>query len=287
MLAIAETYKVLAVEHEDELRNTELKNLLDENDTIDEDSRAHDKIMARIDQDDHRINRYQFDADFDFEAGQFLPLGYEPDDAEGTIERFYSIASAPADETLELYIGRKDGGELTPALFDEVDTIELGQPRGHFTLENTDSDQVFIGVGTGIAPIKGMVDSYINQHDLEDDNTLWIFNAASWEDELGYHDEFNSLAEQYDTIEYVPITSQEHQWYDAWTGETGRAQDILPQYIDENQDIDPDNSEAYVCGSQVAVDQIKSVLLDEDVPDGYDGLDNAYDNDHVHRENFG
>lgn len=288
---MAEHYELLSIDHEDELRTDELQTLLDETDHIDADSRAHDKIMDRIEQEKHRLNRYQFDADLSFEPGQFLPLSYQPDDSEDPVTRFYSIASPPEDDTLELYIGRKDDGELTPALFDEVtegDTLELGQPRGHFTLEDTERDPVFIGVGTGIAPIKGMVDSYLCQHDLEtNEDTLWIFNAASWQDELGYHDEFQTLDDTYESLNYVPITSQEHRWNENWDGETGRAQEIIKTYVDEDDQIDPSDTEAYVCGSQIAVDQIKSVLLDDDVPDQYDGLSTPYDEDAIHRENFG
>ena len=288
---MAEQYELLAVEHEDELRNDDLDDLRDAADDIGTDSRSHQKIMERIEQDQHRLNRYRFDADLEFEAGQFLPLTYEPADADEPISRFYSIASAPEDEELELYIGLKDDGALTPALFDELeegDDVELGTPRGHFTLEDSDRDPVMIGVGTGIAPIKGMVDSYMHQHDLEEtDDTLWIVNAASWEDELGYHDEFQTLDQQYDSIEYVPITSQEHKWHDDWDGETGRAQNVIKEYVDETGAIDPDTTEAYVCGSQIAVDQIKSVLLDDEPPEQYEGLETPYDLDHVHRENFG
>jgi CDP-4-dehydro-6-deoxyglucose reductase len=94
---------------------------------------------------------------FDYLPGQYLNLTH------GSIERSYSIANAQrADRTLDLFIRRVPGGALSRYWFDEArvnDLLRFRGPLGTFFLrESPPGPEVFLATGTGIAPIRALVE---------------------------------------------------------------------------------------------------------------------------------
>ncbi len=74
--------------------------------------------------------------------------------------RSYSVASAPHEPCIELYVERLDDGEVSPYLADEIevgDELELRGPiGGWFTWEGS-SPAVGVGGGTGVVPLVAML----------------------------------------------------------------------------------------------------------------------------------
>lgn len=94
-----------------------------------------------------------------FDPGQFVSLTLPVGDGPPLV-RAYSLASAPEDALLEICVDRVPGGAGSGWLFglDAGRTLEMKGPFGSFRLAAPPAaPMVFVGDGTGIAPIRPMV----------------------------------------------------------------------------------------------------------------------------------
>jgi ferredoxin-NADP reductase len=74
-------------------------------------------------------------------------------------QRSYSVASAPADPLVELYIDRLEDGEVSPYLADVVvagDVLEVRGPIGGWFVWTADSPAVGLAGGSGVVPLIAM-----------------------------------------------------------------------------------------------------------------------------------
>ena len=98
------------------------------------------------------------------------PLPYAPGqsvtvmtDLRPRLWRTYSVANAPrGDGVLELHVRARDGGPVSGALVRHVTVgsiVRLGPPLGLMVLDpESDRDLLLIGSGTGVAPLKAIVE---------------------------------------------------------------------------------------------------------------------------------
>ncbi|MEV0121738.1 globin domain-containing protein [Streptomyces sp. NPDC050703] len=138
------------------------------------------------------------DQSYPFLAGQYagLETPWWP-----RIWRHYSFASAPrGDGLLSFHVKAVPAGWVSNALVHRArpgDIVRLGPPAGSMTVDHTtDSGLLCLGGGTGIAPIKAMVEDVAEHgrrrpvevfygaridHDLYDiDTLLWLQRAHPW-----------------------------------------------------------------------------------------------------------
>lgn len=233
-------------------------------------------------------------------AGQYLSIRY------GKRTRAYSIASSPNRDDTELCIRRVSDGRLSPRLCDDLsvgDRIAVRGPNGHLLLEDTSHrDMVFLATGTGVAPMKSMIDYTFEEGWDEhrgEARDVWLFLGAAWEDDLPYHETFTEMAAERDNFHYVPSLSRE-PWLTDWSGETEYIQDALLKYVDEqalddaafgrhmaemlagrpttaiNPRIDPHEVEVYACGINAMVYSLATAIRRLGVPER-----------HVHCEGYG
>jgi len=188
--------------------------------------------------------------EFDFKAGQFVNLSFEIDGE--TFRRPYSIASnSNKNDELELCIKLVEGGAVTPKIFELVvgDEVSLMGGLGLFTLDKADKEKlVFIGTGTGVAPLRSMILDLI-KNEVEKEITL-IFGCRS-EDEILYKDEFELLEKENPNFKYLQIVSRAG---DAWEGRRGHVQDNF-------DGVDSQNSNFFICGLPAMYDGVKDELL--------------------------
>ncbi|WP_447415019.1 FAD-binding oxidoreductase, partial [Clostridium perfringens] len=81
----------------------------------------------------------------------------------GDVRRSYSLANAPrADGLLELIVKRYPGGRLSGYWFERAkpnDLIRIEGPFGTFFLrDDGPTNIVFLATGTGIAPVKALLE---------------------------------------------------------------------------------------------------------------------------------
>lgn len=137
----------------------------------------------------------------DFIPGQYVTIRFH------RTPRPYSLASSPNRNYIELCLRRVPGGRLTADLFESLeqgDEVVIRGPNGDFVMEDeSDRDLAFLATGTGIAPLKSMIEHTIEEDlDIQDGTTreLWLFVGCSWKDDIPYRTKFRDLAADRDNV---------------------------------------------------------------------------------------
>jgi len=177
---------------------------------------------------------------FTFKAGQYATLGVEHEGKR--IERAYSIVSSPYEEGLEFFLELVPQGGLTPELHKLLtgDTMLCRKiAKGRFTLDlrSGRTHHLLLATVTGIAPFVSYVrtlyrDWKAGDSPMPGNHKLYCIQGGSRSWEFGYREELEQVAAEAPWLKYVPTISR--PWEDAaWTGETGRVEDLVRKYLSE------------------------------------------------------
>ncbi|TVQ87175.1 MAG: CDP-6-deoxy-delta-3,4-glucoseen reductase [Chromatiaceae bacterium] len=173
----------------------------------------HDVVRLRLKLPDNQ--RLQF------LAGQYLDFILR----DGR-RRAFSIASAPHDdELIELHIRRVPGGTFTDQVFAELEEraiLRIQAPLGTFVLrEHSDRPLLFVGGGTGFAPLKAMIEHALHTGIQRPMHLYWGVRARR---DLYLPDLPAQWAAAHPHVHYVPVLSQP----DAdWDGRTGYVHEVV------------------------------------------------------------
>ena len=185
---------------------------------------------------------------FQYRAGQFVEFILR----DGS-RRSYSMANAPhtiADKPqLELHVRHLPGGKFTDHLFGamkEKDILRVEGPFGSFFLrEDSDKPMVLLASGTGLAPIKAIVDHMIFKGSQRKAVLYWGCRSKA---DLYLDDWARAATAQMPTLRFVPVLS-EAKPEDGWTGRTGFVHEAvmhdLPNLMEH---------QVYACGAPVMVE---------------------------------
>ena len=193
---------------------------------------------------------------FAFKPGQYCTLGL------GSIERAYSIASAPHENTLEVFVELVPDGELTPLMWglQPGDAMSV-RPRakGIFTMDRKAHHHFMMSTVTGVSPSVSMVRDYL--HNNEEGHTYYILLGASYCDELTYDAEFMELAAKHpDVVRFVPTVSRPSDPRNqGWDGPAGRVNAIAEEYL-EKFNLPKDDTLVYACGHPGMIEDMKAKL---------------------------
>lgn len=186
---------------------------------------------------------------FEYLAGQYVDvIGH------AGIRRSYSIANAtPLSNTIELHIRRVANGEMSDYWFRRVqinDLLRLRGPLGTFFLRDLAGLKLyFLATGTGIAPVKAMLESL----QVLPSSKLPTMTTVIWggrsERDL-YLDIEGAPGEH----TFVPVLSRGGK---SWLGESGYVQDALLR-----REASFDNIVVYACGSGGMIASARQVLGD-------------------------
>ena len=222
------------------------------------------KIVKRQDfTDDLFIIWLETGVPFSFKAGQYITIG------AGGLERPYSIASAPYEQLIELfieYVLPEYGGKLTPILFAQHvgDVVSMRpRPKGIFTFQPKYRDHVMLGTVTGMAPYVSMIRQYL--HDGASGHRFFFLEGASHYNEFIYDQELGALAERYpDSIKYIPTVSRPKEPRNAnWTGRVGRVNTLVEEYL-AAWDLKKEDTLVSACGHPGMIEDVKARLLPQD-----------------------
>ncbi len=189
---------------------------------------------------------------FAYKAGQFITVPV----ADETL-RSYSICSPPDDPgSLKVAVDIQPGGPGSRyfASLKPGDPIKFQGPYGAFVVrEDSLPHLLFIGTGTGIAPLRAMI------LDLEakgqGSRKMTLFFGVRYCDDLMYHDEFLALSEKYpQTFCYYPTLSKPEG--SDWPGHSGRVTTILPKLLTSIEGMT-----AYMCGSKEMLKEVTEILV--------------------------
>lgn len=204
-------------------------------------------------------------------TGHRLPEIRKDTADEDTVYRAYSVASSPNSDTVELYIKRIPNEEagrssLTPVLgakLEETDEVLLRGPYSDELSMNemSDNDQVYAATGTGMAPLKSMID-FTMEEELDADRDIWVVLGAPYRDELPADGHLKKLSRENDNFHYVRTLSREGNIAD-WSGESSYVQEVLRDLHGEEMGLE--NVEMYVCGGGNMARGVRGMLDDLDV----------------------
>ncbi|QQG38851.1 MAG: FAD-dependent oxidoreductase [Candidatus Woesearchaeota archaeon] len=209
--------------------------------------------LTKVIQETYDVKTFQFKPDkpVSFKAGQWLMLYLNTKNEKGGIKRdnrAYSIASSPTNTNLiDINFRVYSFGKFTPILYNlkEGNVVEARGPFGKFTYEpNEPKDLSFIAGGTGIAPIRGII-QYIKEAKLDVNMTL-LFSCKTTEDII-FDNEFKELVKN-KKFKYIPTITRINESKQKWDGETGRiSKEIIKKYCNLK-------SLFYICGPPEMVD---------------------------------
>lgn len=199
----------------------------------------------------------------EFTAGQYVLL--KIDDKF----RQYSISCA-ADrcERFELVMEYFPGGLASEYLT----SLPIGEaadfkgPAGVFTLKETLLPKVFLATGTGIAPVKSMVETYLVHGGSA---PLYLFFGVKTQKDGYLFDEFVALSQKYPQLTFRMCYSREEE-PQARTDDPseqyivyGRVQKALESLLTPEQQK---AAEYYICGGKEVVEALKEDVIRRGVP---------------------
>ena len=204
-----------------------------------------------------------------FMAGQYLDFIL----ADGR-HRAFSIANAPHDdEFIELHIRHVDGGEFTDWVFDQMQAktiLRIEAPHGTFVLdEDSSRPMIFIGGGTGFAPLKGQIE-HAFEEGIERPMTLY-WGVRSRRD-LYLPDLPLQWAQEHPNFNFVPVLSEPDE---DWEGRKGFVHEAVLQDI-----ADLAAHDFYMAGPPPMVKAGRDAFRENGVPDAqmhYDSFEYAED----------
>lgn len=198
--------------------------------------------------------------------------------------RAYSMANHPAEESgiiLNVRIalpppGSDDAppGIVSSWLFSRSvgDPVEVTGPFGHFFVEDTQREALFIGGGAGMAPLRAQILDLLETR--RSGRKIGFWYGARSRRELFYDDLFERLDAENDNFSWhVALSAPEPE--DAWTGHVGFIHQVVYEsYLAAHPA--PEACEYYLCGPPLMVKAVLAML---------DGL--GVESESIHYDDFG
>ncbi len=183
----------------------------------------------------------------------FLPGQYVDVIGQGGVRRSYSLANAGrADQLLELHIRAVNDGVMSRYWFDQAkpnDLLRINGPLGTFFLRNIEKkDLVFLATGTGIAPVKAMLEGLEGWPEIQQPRSVTVYWGGRAVEDLYWHPSGLTF-----THRFVPVISRSD---DNWRGARGYVQDVM---LAERADLA--QTVVYACGSEAMIQQAKRTLM--------------------------
>jgi NAD(P)H-flavin reductase len=199
------------------------------------------------------------DAEFTYLAGQAVLVG----DHGQRERRPYSIAASPerATETrqLELLVGVDADGNTGPhlTLTGARERVDVEGPIGTFTFPAhlTHRRLLFVAGGTGIAPLRAMLDHAFRLHPADRVSLLYSARTA---DEFAFADELRGF-ERAGRLEYHPTVTRDDETWAGGRGRIGRSH--FEAVLHDRQD-----TLCFICGPGPLVSEAVATLSDLGVP---------------------
>lgn len=170
---------------------------------------------------------------FSFAPGQFISA--VATDAAGKQQtRAYSLASAPQGKSFELCVNRVREGFFSNYLADvkNGDKILIHGPHGVFKLREPVTDMMLIATGTGIAPMRSILQKLFpdDGSDRSQGKDIWLLYGTRYASGLYFREEFEALAARHANFHYLPTLSRPEA---DWAGPRGYVQDHLARIVEE------------------------------------------------------
>lgn len=192
-------------------------------------------------------------ANFRFLEGQYVDVM-----GPGGVRRSYSLANSADETVLKLYIRERENGVLSRYWFHEAkenDLLRIEGPKGSFFLREMKRHVVFLATGTGIAPIKAMLDRLDRRGGEMEDVTCSLYWGNRHPEEFFWEPEYTNIL-----VNYVPVLSRPNA---SWSGRIGYVQDSLLEDVSDLAEC-----RVYACGSPEMIRSASHLLAERGLPEG-------------------
>jgi len=195
------------------------------------------------------ILRLPPNAKFNYLPGQYVDII-----GPSAVRRSYSLASAPKDgeAKLELIIRQYPGGVMSRYWFEEAnvnDLLRLEGPLGSFFLRDNGARKLaFLATGTGIAPVKAMLEDILDSEMEKSFETIVCYFGCRNKHELFFDAKELFKGE----VEFVPVYSRE-------VPNGARKGYVQHALVEDFRDLD--GVSVYACGSPDMIHAARSLLV--------------------------
>jgi ferredoxin-NADP reductase len=181
-----------------------------------------------------------------FEPGQTIRFIHE------SLERYYSLISAPDDSNLAICVYNVPQGDFSTVLANtEIGThFTVSGPHGYFTFNRSGRTPVFVASGTGIAPFVSMGRSGITD--------FILLHEVERAEDLYYQEFFRKTASGYIPCLLAPPAADPLP--------PGTLKGKAANYIRKN--LAPASYDFYLCGEREMTREV-TLLADEYFPGSY------------------
>ncbi|MFJ4291518.1 2Fe-2S iron-sulfur cluster-binding protein [Cupriavidus sp. NPDC089707] len=185
----------------------------------------------------------------DYRPGQYLKLR----SADG-LARSFSMASVPRDGRVDLHVRRIPGGAFTDGVLPRMkagDAIDVELPLGNFFYRARDyRPLLMVATGTGLAPIKAILESLMDDPDCPPVSLYWGMRQAQ---DLYLHGDIPAWGERLYEFQYVPVLSRAGE---DWQGRRGYVHDAALADLG-----DLSEHAIYLCGSPDMIRDARAAFL--------------------------
>jgi Na+-transporting NADH:ubiquinone oxidoreductase subunit F len=187
---------------------------------------------------------------------------------EEPVFRAYSMANYPDEKGILVLNVRISSpppydpdlppGQMSSYLFSlkKGDRVTVSGPYGDFCAQETDNEMIFVGGGSGMAPLRSIIFDQLKRIKTKRKISFWY--GARTLREAFYVDDFTKLAEEHDNFEFHIALSRPHLMQ-TWEGYTGYVQHCLNDlYLKDHPS--PEDCEYYICGPPALVASVIKYL---------------------------
>lgn len=187
-----------------------------------------------------------------FKAGQSIAVEIPDEASRSPLFRYFSLASIPRfSRHVVLLLNNQDRGKGSAFLLehDIGAEVQISGPHGAFILQHEpDRELLFVGTGTGVAPLWSMLATLLEEKCSVPMKLLWGLRSES---DRYYLEELDAWEAHYENFSYELALSQPSA---TWKGKKGRVTDLL-------QDLATvDHLAVYVCGNLAMVKEVSALL---------------------------
>jgi len=213
--------------------------------------------------------------EFEFLPGQHLPMQISLDDKP--VRRTYSICSVPGELPLQIGVRVQPGGQFSEYVAKEMkvgDELEVMPPFGQFHADiDPECARTYLAfaAGSGITPILSIMRTTLEN---EPQSRFVLFYGNRRQRTTMFIDDLYALKNRFpERLQLYFLFSQEEQEFDVFSGRLD-GKKVPELYETFCAGLEPD--EAYVCGPNTMIENVKSALVGV-------GMDDS----NIHIERFG
>jgi len=185
-------------------------------------------------------------ASFKFLEGQYVDII-----GPNSVKRSYSVASSSYKSDITFIIKKVDTGVFSNYWFNDAkvnDLMRIEGPKGTFFVRNQDQELIFLATGTGIAPIRAILESFEENGSYKQKKPIKVFWGNREEKNIIWAPSFKNV-----DVEINFVLSKPE---DNWDGVRGYVQNVALDSI-----ASMDNIAVYACGSNQMITAAKDIFM--------------------------